>query len=106
MDIKRLALLASVTALVACTSISDDAKEALAAPIDCDTAEQDIALLEAERASTAEQIGAGIRTVTPVGAVAALLRGDMQDRASVTTGEYNQMIDFKIADIRGVCGLR
>ena len=105
MDAGRLTAIACIAALAACTSISDDAKEALAAPIDCRTAEQDIALLESERATTAEQVGAGIRTVSPVGAVAGLLRGDMQDRASVTTGEYNQMIDFKIADIRGACGL-
>lgn len=105
MDIRKLAAIACIAVLTACTSVSDDAKEALAAPIDCRTAEQDIALLESERASTAEQVGAGIRTVTPIGAVGALLRGDMQDRASVTTGEYNQMIDFKIADIRRACGL-
>ena len=97
--------LACIAALSACTSVSDDAKDALAAPIDCNTAEQDIALLEQERASTAEQIGAGIRTIMPIGAAAALLRGDMEDRASVTTGEYNQMIDFKIEDIRRACGL-
>lgn len=105
MNARFLPLLVGIAALAACTSISDDAKVALAAPIDCSTAEQDIALLESEKASTADQVGAGIRTVTPVGAVAALLRGDMEDRASVTTGEYNQMIDFKIADIRRACGV-
>ncbi len=105
MNARILPLLVGIAALAACTSISDDAKVALAAPIDCNTAEQDIALLESEKASTAEQVGTGIGTITPVGAVAALLQGDMQDRASITTGEYNQMIDFKIADIRRACGV-
>ncbi len=102
---KFILLLVGMASLAACTAISDDAKQALATPVNCDTARQDIALLESEGASNAEQIGAGIRTVTPIGAVSALLRGDMEDRAAVTTGEYNQMIDFKIQDIRRICGV-
>ena len=102
---KFIPLFVSMALLAACSSISDDARQALAAPVNCDTARQDIALLESERASNAERIGAGIRTVSLIGAVAGLLWGDMQDRASVTTGEYNQLIDFKIEDIRRTCGI-
>ena len=87
-------------------SIPEEVKAEMAKPVDCSTAEQDIATLEAEKASAAEQVSAGARSIIPVGAVAGLLRGDTKDRAAVASGKYNGQLDAKIAEIKQMCGLR
>ena len=104
-----LRLLVAVLLVLAWTGcaapISDTAKEGLAKPVDCSTAEQDIATLEAEKASVAEQAAAGARSVVPAAAVGGILMGTAGDKAKVATGKYNQEIDDKIAEIRTTCGL-
>lgn len=93
-------------AVAACASpISDEAKAGLAAPVNCETAERDIALLESERASVAEQSAAGVRSVVPAAAVGGLILGRAGDKAKVATGAYNRQIDEKIAEVRETCGL-
>ena len=86
-------------------SIPEEVKAEMAKPVDCSTAEQDIATLEAEKASTAEQVSAGARSIVPIAAVAGLLRGDTKDRAAVASGKYNEQLDAKIAEISQKCGL-
>lgn len=92
-------------ALAACVSISEEGKETLAADVNCETAEQDIATPEVERASVLQRIGAGVRTVQPAAAVIGILRRDLKDRAKVATGAYNKEIDEKISEISSACGL-
>jgi hypothetical protein len=84
-------------------SIPEEVKAEMAKPVDCSTAEQDIATLEAEKASAAQQVSAGARSIIPVGAVAGLLRGDTRDRAAVASGKYNKELDTKIAEIKHEC---
>ncbi len=86
-------------------SISEEAKADMAKPVDCSTAEQDIATLESEKASAAQQVSAGARSIVPLAAVAGLLRGDTKDRAAVASGKYNKQLDAKIAEIKQKCGL-
>ncbi len=86
-------------------SIPEDVKAEMARPVDCSTAEQDIATLEAEKASAAQRVSAGARSIIPIGAVAGLLRGDTKDRAAVASGKYNEQLDAKIAEIKQKCGL-
>ncbi len=86
-------------------SIPDEVKAEMAKPVDCSTAEQDIATLESEKASAAQQVSAGARSIVPLAAVAGLLRGDTKDRAAVASGKYNEQIDAKIAEISQQCGL-
>lgn len=100
-----LCLLACIAGTLACRSISSETKKELASPVDCNTAEQDIASLEAEKASVATRVSAGVRSVIPAAAVAGLLRRDTKDRAKVATGAYNKEIDAKIAEIKSTCGL-
>ncbi len=87
-------------------SIPEDVKAEMAKPIDCSIADQDIATLESEKASAAEQVSAGARSIVPVAAIAGLLRGDTKDRAAVASGKYNKQLDAKIAEIKQECGLR
>jgi hypothetical protein len=95
----------SLVALAACETIPDGAKQQLAKPVDCSTADKDLALLEAEKVSVAQQVAAGVRTVLPVAAVAAILQHDLKDRARVAVGEYNREIEEKMFQIRQQCGI-
>ena len=85
-------------------TISEDAKESLAAPINCSTASRDIKVLEDEKASVGKQILSGVRAVVPFSAAAGILMGDYRDRAEVATGQYNADIEAKIAEIKRRCG--
>lgn len=87
-------------------SIDKDTKQQLAKPVNCGTAERDIAILEKEKASVGKQLLAGARSVMPVAAVAGILMGDYSDRAKVAVGAYNSDIESKIGEIRQTCGIR
>lgn len=75
-------------------------------PVNCATAEGDIRSLKREKAHTEEQIAAGATSITPVGLVVSAASGKEKDKLKVTTGEYNNMIDKKIAEIKRECGIR
>lgn len=84
-------------------TIDPKVQEELDAPVNCSTAKQDIATLEEARASVAKQIVSGARAVVPFSAAAGIVMGDEQDRLKVASGEYNDKIDAKIAQIRRKC---
>ena len=92
-------------ALGCARSISPEAKEQIAKPVNCDTARQDIAALDAEKASVAKQVSSGVRSVAPPAAIAGILRGDTKDRARVATGAYNRELEAKVNEIKRECGL-
>ena len=100
------ALLAGLMLLGGCArAISDQAKADLDKPVDCSTAKEDIATLEAEKASVAKQVSAGVRSVIPAAAVMGILRRDLGDRAKVAAGVYNRDIQEKIDEIKQKCGM-
>ena len=93
-------------ALAACAGpISQEAKDSLAKPVSCDTAEADIAALDAEKASVAKQAAMGVTSVQPAGAVMGILTRTTKDKAKVATGIYNREIKDKIAEIKATCAL-
>ena len=92
--------------IAGCSHISGDAKAYLGKPVNCATAEQDIAILKEERASTGKQIASGVKSVVPVAAVGNLLMGQYNDGVKVATGRYNDDIDRKITQIKDTCGIR
>jgi hypothetical protein len=75
-------------------------------PINCATAEQDIKLLESEKARTSQEIIAGATSIIPIGAVVHLLMLDEGKQLKVGFGEYNRMIDKKIAEIKKECNIQ
>jgi hypothetical protein len=75
-------------------------------PINCATAEQDIKLLESEKARTSQEIVAGATSIIPIGAVVHLLMLDEGKQLKVGFGEYNRMIDKKIAEIKKECKIQ
>jgi hypothetical protein len=88
---------------IGCKTISADQKAQLAKPVDCATADADIAALEAERASVGKQIASGVRMIVPAAAVVGLLSGDYRNRAQVASGKYNSALEAKIAEIKKTC---
>jgi hypothetical protein len=76
---------------------------ALQQPIHCATAEGDIRVLQGEKTNAAQQAAAGATAIAPAGIVMGLVTGTENTKLQVATGEYNQMIDRRISDIRRTC---
>ena len=96
-------LLFSVAA--ACSPISQQARQDLASPIYCPTAEGDIRVLRSEKAHVMSQIASGVTAVVPAGAVLGVVTGTETAKLQVASGEYNRAIDDKIAMIKQTCGV-
>ena len=91
--------------LGACSPISQQAQQDLAKPVNCATATGDIRVLQSEKAHVASQILAGVQVIAPAGAILSAATHTTNARLEVATGEYNRMIDEKIATIRDTCGM-
>ena len=74
-------------------------------PVDCTTAEGDIRLLQQEKTHVAQQIVAGVTTITPAGLVIGVVTGTVKPKVNVAIGKYNKMIDARIAEIKETCGV-
>lgn len=78
---------------------ADDAK------IDCSTASDDVAELQAEKKSTSNKKAKGIFAITPIGMIAnATSSGDKKtDAEKMDIEEYNKKLDAHIARIQAAC---
>ena len=105
-----LALVVSVCVVFSCASCTMHEKkieqELKHYPINCATAEGDIRALQHEKAHVQDQMLAGVSSITPAGAVVGFVTGKEGENLSVTTGDYNEKIDARIAEIKAECGLR
>lgn len=99
-------MLATALVLLGCQTPRPAPEKPLQAPIDCRTARRDLALLEAERVTVAQQIAAGVHNMVPTAAVIGILTGDTKERRKKATGEYNREIDERIDQIHLKCGIR
>jgi hypothetical protein len=75
------------------------------ARIDCRTADGDLRVLQSEKANVAQRIVEGATAIYPAGAVMGILTGTEGTKISVATGDYDQMIDARMAAIRRKCGI-
>ncbi len=73
--------------------------------VDCRTAEGDLRILQSEKATVLQQMAEGVTAIAPAGIVLGILTGTESTKLQVATGDYNQMIDARIAEIRRRCGL-
>jgi Na+/glutamate symporter len=80
-------------------------KQAKHMPVNCATAEGDIRMLQAEKVNTAQQVAAGVTMIVPVGLVVGVATSTEGQKYQVTTGDYNQMLDKKIAEIKQTCSV-
>jgi hypothetical protein len=96
------------TLLIACASSETtkkgemDAKKA----VNCATAEGDIRALQSEKVHASQQIADGVTAIVPIGLVAGLVTGTEGGKAKVASGDYNRMLDAKIAEIKQSCGIQ
>jgi hypothetical protein len=94
----------AVMALAGCAFQEKQVEQSLAQPINCATSEGDIRVLESEKAHVARQVIAGVTSLVPAGIVVGLVTGTAATKARVATGEYNQKIDERVAEIKRTCG--
>jgi cell division protein ZapA (FtsZ GTPase activity inhibitor) len=92
--------------LVACAA-KDQKKveQEMKQPINCATAQGDIRMLEHEKAHVAQEVAEGVTAIFPAGLVVGLVSGTEEEKMKVSTGEYNKMIDKRIAEIKEKCGV-
>ena len=83
--------------------VEDDIKDNLA--VNCSSAGNDLKVLEDEKISLVGQIASGVTMVAPIGLALGILTGTIDTKYRVTTGEYNDMLDNRIALIKNSCGL-
>lgn len=74
-------------------------------PINCATAQGDLRILQHEKAHLAEEIAMGVTAIYPASAVVGIVVGTEGTKLKVATGEYNRLIDQKMAAIKSECGL-
>jgi hypothetical protein len=91
--------------MVACSPQSKEAKQELAQPVNCATAEGDIRVLNSEKAHVGKQVASGVTAIAPAGLVLGIVTGTEGDKLEVASGDYNDQIDKKIAEIKSTCGL-
>ena len=106
-NLKKVILLGSVVVLMpSCTVFKQkEVMEEMDNPINCSTAEGDIRMLQEEKANVAQQILAGVSAITPAGFVIGVVTRTEQTKLTVATGEYDRMIDERIAEIKAKCGV-
>ena len=106
---KKIALVIQVVMvgvlLTACTSkkVIEKGEADIKKPINCATAAADIKMLESEKVRVDQEIAAGASSIVPIGAVVNILQLKEKDEFKVGFGEYNRMIDKKIAEIKEEC---
>ncbi len=75
------------------------------ARVNCATAEGDLRVLRGEKANMAERIAEGVSSLTPAGAAFGILTLTETTKWKLAAGEYNKMIDKRIAQIKAECGI-
>jgi len=73
--------------------------------VNCDSAQEDIAKLQAEKKSSLEQMEKGVTSIMPSTAVLHMLSGTQEESKEIASGEYNQRIDAHVALIKSACGV-
>ena len=105
---------ASIAVLVICLMFSlvtcaakkqKKVEQEMKQPINCATAEGDIRVLKSEKAHVGQQIAEGVTSIAPPGFVLGVVTVTEKEKVKVGVGEYNKMIDQRIAEIKETCGV-
>ncbi len=102
---KGLLTVFAMITLFGCALEQKQVEQGINQPINCATAEGDIRVLESEKAHVAQQILEGVTSIAPAGIVLGVVTGTERTKLRVATGEYNQKIDERIAEIKRTCGV-
>ena len=103
---KIVLVICLMISLMACAS-KDQKKveQEMKQPINCATAEGDIRVLKHEKAHVTQQIAEGVTSIAPPGIILGEITGTQETKLKVGTGDYNKMIDKRIAEIKEKCGV-
>jgi hypothetical protein len=106
--VNKVILLGCVVMLMPACAVFKQKKveQEMKQPINCATAEGDIRMLQHEKAHVAQQIVDGVTAIVPAGMVVGIVTGTENEKFSVATGNYNKMIDKRIAEIKEKCGVQ
>jgi hypothetical protein len=88
-----------------CRQKSKKIEQEMKQPINCATAQGDIRMLQHEKAHVAQEPAEGITAILPAGLVVGVVTGTEKEKLGVSIGEYNKMIDKRIAEIKEKCGV-
>lgn len=105
----QIVILAMAIALTGCAgitspSISASTEALLVQPVSCcERAASDIAALEEAKPSTLDQIGTVFKSLDPVGIVSGLVMSDYGKRWEIISGELDDKIDTRIAELQKTC---
>jgi hypothetical protein len=69
----------------------------------CATADGELRVLDSEKKTTAQRVAAGVRSVVPISLVVGLVTQTAGVKYRIATGQYNDLIDKKIAEIKAAC---
>jgi len=78
-------------------------EQAKTMPVNCNTADADLATLRSEKVSVAKQTEAGVGAFSPIGLVGGLVSGTEKEKTQVASGDYNKALDTKINEIKTTC---
>ena len=94
-----------VLSVTGCAFQQKKVEKELKQPVNCATAEGDLRALKAEKVHVAQQIAEGVTAIIPISLVVGVVTMTEGTKLKVATGEYNKMIDNKIAEIKETCGV-
>ena len=98
-----ICLMISLTACAA--SKQKQVEQEMKQPINCATAQGDIRVLQHEKAHVAQEAAEGVTAILPAGLVVGVVTGTEKEKLRVSVGDYNKMIDKRIAEIKEKCGV-
>lgn len=102
----KLAIILIIAGLLSsCATKETTVKEIKRTPVDCANAEQQIAYLEKQKASSGEQVKSGTKSILPPAAIVNMMGGTFKENVRVSSGEYNKAISNKIDEIEHTCEL-
>ena len=100
----RICALVSMALLGGCAMQEKKTEQQIeSAHYTCATADGELRVLESEKETTVQRVGAGVATVIPIGLVVGLVTATEGTKYRIATGQYNKMIDAKIAEIKTTC---
>jgi len=62
-------------------------------------------VLQSEKANVAERIAEGVTSIYPAGLVVGLITRTEDTKLKVAAGDYNELLDRRIAEIKQTCGI-
>lgn len=104
MNVKKLLPLLGVALLAGCgASKSDQRAGLLEQPVECMTAEADIAALQAAMPKRGERAVSAVRLVTPVGLATGAIKGENREKTDIVSGRTAEDLEAHIALIEATC---